>query len=90
MKSCQGQGIPIVTGEGLEAVEIESVRLEELDARAAYCRRELLGDGVHRVPQARQTQAVVRVHPARRSIVLHAPTASDLSDRRPFKYKEEE
>lgn len=67
-RDARQQRIPqrkILTSKGLEAVEIEGVGLEELDPGASDGRGELLGDGVHRVPQARHPQAVVRVHPPR-------------------------
>lgn len=45
-------------------MEIKGIGLEKLDAGAAEDRRQLLRDRVHRVPQARHSQAVVRVHPS--------------------------
>lgn len=67
-------------GKGLEAVQIERVGLEELDPGASDGRGQLLRDGVHGVPQARHSQAVVRVHPARRSVILVEDQASGFVD----------
>lgn len=53
------------TSEGLEAMEIESVRLEKLDAGATSRGRELLRNRMHRMPQTRQSQAIIRVHSTR-------------------------
>lgn len=53
------------TSEGLEAMEIESVRLEKLDAGATSGGRELLRNRMHRMPQTRQSQAIIRVHSTR-------------------------
>lgn len=61
-----------ITCERLKAVEIEGICLEELDAGATDGRGELLGDGVHGVPEACHPQAVVRVHPSGRPVVLIA------------------
>lgn len=44
--------------------------MEEVDAGAGRGGGELLGDGVHGVPEGGDPEAVVGVHPPRRSVIL--------------------
>lgn len=41
----------LLTGQRLKTVKIEIISLKKLDSRAAGNGRELLRDGVHRVPE---------------------------------------
>lgn len=51
-------------------MEIEVVGVEKLDPVASDDGRELLGDGVHRMPETRQSQAIVGVDSPSTSIIL--------------------
>ncbi len=58
------------TCKWLEAVQIKCVCLQELNACAATDRWELWGDGMHRMPETCQPQAIVSVQPTVCPIIL--------------------
>ena len=63
-----------------DAVEVEVLRLEELDARAPLHGGELDADGVQGVPDARQPQRLVRVDGGDVRVVALEHEAAGLVD----------
>ena len=58
------------TCQGLEAMKIEIMGLQEVNAITARGRGELLGDSMHWMPETCQSETVIGVHPPCWTIVL--------------------
>lgn len=59
-------------------MQIEVVGLKKLDAEASCGGGKLLGDGVHGVPKACESEAIVGVHSPGRSVILETTIETDL------------